>query len=98
MLCLAPLIISFFLYVRSSLLGLLGGGFVDKAVRICLEEMYLTFAGFALIAVLRCFFSFKWLEVLLAKTTGSLILVIEIIYATPFVLLVAAALFNLLHA
>ena len=97
MIVLAPLLIVFFCYVRSSLIEMLGHGFADVAVRIFLEEMYVTFLAFVLLAFIRCFLSFKWLDALLAIATGKLILVVELIYLSPFMILGLAAIVNLRH-
>ncbi len=94
MVVLAPLLIGFFMYVRGSLLEILGNGFADKAVRIFLEEMYLTFLAFVVLAFARCFLSFKWLDTLLATATGNLILAVELIYLSPFIILALAAIFS----
>ncbi len=74
----------------------LGTAFADLAVRIFLEEMFITFSVFVLLAFTYCFVQPRWLETLLTTATGKLVFVIELIYLVPFVILILAAVLNLL--
>jgi hypothetical protein len=82
---LAPVLILFFPHVRAGLVGMIGNGLVDIAVRIFLDEMYLRFALFAGLAFIWCLCRPRGIEWLLELSVRKLVLI-------------GIALFNLLHA
>lgn len=92
----APVLILFFSYVRVTLVSIMGNGLADVAVRIFLEEMYLVFIVFTGLAWVWCLFKPLWIERLLDFTARKLVLLFRIIMAAPIVILIAAAIFNLL--
>lgn len=97
MICLAPALIAFFSYVRSGLIEMIGNGFADKAVRIFLEELYITFLVFIFLAFVFCFFRPLWLEKILTVSVKKLILVLQFIYVVPFILLACLAFYSYLN-
>ena len=92
--CFAPILIAFFTYIIFVVEDLLGKGLVDNAVRIFLVELYVSFLIFLLLTFLLCFFQPRWLENLLAKSAHKLALVIEVIYLSPYIILIVYAIYS----
>ena len=93
----APVLIVFFSYVRGNLVGMIGKGLADTAVRIFLEEMYLSFILFCMLTFVWCLFRPCWIERLLEFSVRKLLLALQVILVVPYVTLIAAAIFNLLN-
>jgi hypothetical protein len=94
---LAPVLIVFFSHARTGLLGMMGRGWVDVAVRIFLEEMFISFTLCVGLAFIWCLIRPRWIERLLEVSTRKLVLVLQVILTAPYLILIAAAVFNLLH-
>ena len=94
----APILIIFFSYVRTELVALIGHGLVDTAVRIFLEEMYVTFTLFTVLTFVWCIFQPRWIERLLEFSIRKLVLLFQTIMVVPYLILIAAAALNLLQS
>ena len=94
--CFAPILIAFFTYVILVVEDLLGKGFFDRVVRIFLIESHVLFLIFLLLALLLCFFRPRWLENLLVTSAHKLALVIEVIYLSPYIILIVYAIYSYL--
>jgi len=92
----APVLIIFFSYVRGNLIGLIGDNVADIAVRIFLEEMYFSFILFCILTFVWCLFRPHWIERLLEFSVRKLVLVLQVIMVVPYIILIAAMIFNLL--
>jgi hypothetical protein len=91
MLVLAPPLVVLFAFVRKSLVRQLGKGYLDLAVRFFLEELFITFLIFSVLAFVYCLFQPKWLERILESAVGKIVLVVEFIYLAPFIILLLSA-------